>query len=301
MIFFNELTRPGFGLMNAVNNYAATRAKDGLVTSVVFLADDSVERTDWVRRVRRNLPKGPLYSVSKEGKEGPGAYGLNRNVHLTVLVGKNNKVTANFALTQPNLPTDGGKILKALVDVLGGGKVPDIAQFAGRGMQETRMRMAPELAKLVGPLHDGKTTGDELKAAIIKVEEYLKKNPRAKSALANAIPRSKRRELDPQVIEALKRWRPAEPNQENANLRPLLRPMLQKDATDKEVDQAAAAVVAYIEKNEAAKQEVGRIAKTIVNSDRLPNYGTEHCQDILKQWAKTYGGTKQSKDAGSVE
>ena len=286
-IFFNELTRPGFGLMNAVNAYASTRAKDGLKTTVVFLDDDPVQRIDWVKRVRRNLSKGPVYTMSKEGKAGPGAYGLDRKVHLTVLVGKDNKVTANFALTQPNLPIHGQQILKALVDVLGGGKVPDITAFSTRGMKEPRMRMrmSPKLAKLLAPLHDGKTSGEELKTAIAKVDEYFKQNPREKAAVAQSIPDAKRRSLDPQVIAALKRWQP----EKKFDMRSLLQPLIRKDATDEEVDKAAAAVVKVIEKNEAAKKEVGRIATTIVNSDRLTNYGTKHCQDILRQWAKTYG------------
>lgn len=290
IIFFHVLSRPGFGLMNAVNKYAAIRAKDGLQSTVVFLDDDAVERTAWVKRVRRNLPEGPVYTISKEGKEGPGAYGLNHKVHLTVLVGKDNRVTANFALTQPNLPTDGQKILKALVDVLGGGKVPDIQGFSGRGMQKTRMRPNPELVKRLAPLFDEKTKGDALTSAISVVDGYLKQNPAAKSALAQSLPRNRPREIDPLVTAALKRWQSsAEKSRPALNLRPLLQPMIQKDATDAEVDKAAAAVEAFVAKTEGAGKEVGRIATTIVNSDRLANYGTKRCQDILRRWAQKYG------------
>ena len=40
---------------------------------------------------------------------------------LTVLVGKEGVVSANFALVQPSVQADGPKILKAIVDALGRG------------------------------------------------------------------------------------------------------------------------------------------------------------------------------------
>ena len=55
-----------------------------------------------------------------EGKEGPGSYGLNRNVTLTILVGKEGKVTANFALVQPSTQADLPKILEEVAKVAGG-------------------------------------------------------------------------------------------------------------------------------------------------------------------------------------
>lgn len=295
LIFFHKRTRPAFGLMNAVNKYATTRSKDGLGTTVVFLSDDASTSSEWVKRVRKNLPQNVVYTVSKEGAEGPGAYGLNREVALTVLVAKANKVTANFALVQPSIPTDGQKILKALVGVLGGGDVPDIAKFGGRYMatRERMQRPDPELVKLLQPLQDTEKSEDELKAAITRVNDYIRKNPRSKPGLAqlvNRIPAEKRRELSPLVAKAVREWQKVpDRQQQDPKLRPLLRPLIQKDATDEEVDKAAAAIEEYIAKNDAAKKEIGRIASTIVNSDKLDNYGTKHCQDILRKWAKAYG------------
>ncbi|HEY8504654.1 MAG TPA: hypothetical protein VIL46_08730 [Gemmataceae bacterium] len=127
LVFVHERTRPAFGLTNAVMRYAAERGKDRLVAGVVFLTDDATATEKWMNLVRKYLPEGVAYGISADGQEGPGAYGLNRNVALTVLVGKGGKVTANFALVQPSLEADGPKILKAIADVLGGGKVPDLS------------------------------------------------------------------------------------------------------------------------------------------------------------------------------
>ena len=218
IVFVHQRTRPAFGLTNAVMRFAATRSKQGLVTGVCFLTDDATATENWVKRVSQNLVKGATHGISADGLEGPGAYGLNRNVALTVLVGKEGKVTANFALVQPGMKADGPKILAAIVEATGGGKVPPIEQFSGR--------------------------------------RYAGKN---------------------------------KPRDEVPNLRPLLSPVIDKSATPEQVDKAAAAVEEFIAKNEAARKEVGRIARTIVNSGKLENYGTSRAQEYLRKWAKKYG------------
>ena len=39
---------------------------------------------------------------------------------------------------------------------------------------------------------------------------------------------------------------------------------------------------------QAARKEIARISKTIVNSGKLENYGTPRCQEILRKWAEKY-------------
>ena len=74
------------------------------------------------------MPTDVPIGISVDGKEGPGAYGLNRNVTLTVLVGKDNVVTANFALIQPSIPADAPKILAEVVKLIGG-QVPGLDEL----------------------------------------------------------------------------------------------------------------------------------------------------------------------------
>jgi hypothetical protein len=133
LAFVHEVTRPGLGLTRVLMQYAAQRKKDGLHAAIVFLTDDPTATEKWmmIPSVRdQALPQGVAVGLSPDGKEGPGVYGLNRNVSLTVLVAKENRVTANFALVQPSVQADGPKILKAIVDVLGGGEVPSLEQLA---------------------------------------------------------------------------------------------------------------------------------------------------------------------------
>jgi hypothetical protein len=137
IIFVHKRTRPAFGLTNAVMKMVVSRNRDKdkpVVTGgVCFLTNDATDTATWMKRIPHYFPKGASYGISNDGLEGPGAYGLNRNVTLTVLIAKDDKVTANFALVQPSIQSDGPKIFKAVVDCLGGGDVPKIAQFLTAG------------------------------------------------------------------------------------------------------------------------------------------------------------------------
>ncbi len=220
LVFVHDVNRPSIGLTRILTGYTVGRAKDGLMTGVVLLDDDATEAENTLKRMSHALTQGAPTGVSLDGREGPGSYGLNRNVTLTILIAKEGKVTANFALVQPSLQADLPKILKAIVAVAGG--------------------TAPKLEELAGM-------------------------PQMRQPAAG--------EPDPE-------------------LRGLIRPLIQRDATPEAVDKAAAAVEEYIQTNEAARRDVGRIARTIVESGKLSNYGTERAQEHLRKWAKEHGPDK---------
>lgn len=218
LVFVHEANRPSIALTRILTTYTAGRAKDGLHTGIVWLADDATEAEAALKRMRHALAKDAPIGISPDGKEGPGGYGLNRNVTLTVLVSKGGRVSANFALVQPSLQADLPKILKEVVKVAGG--------------------EVPKLPELIGE--------------------------KARPA------------TDPRLPE-------------------LMRAVIQKTATKEQVDRAAAAVENYVRGNEAARKEVGRIARTIVEGGKLENYGTAPAREYLKKWAKAYGGAKVEK------
>lgn len=224
LVFFHTLTRPAFGMTRALAKFADTKKSAGMQTVIVFLTNDATETEQWAKILPRQMPDGPIYCLSPEGVEGPGAYGLNRNVTLTILVAKDGVVTANSALAQPQLQADGKKILQAIVEVTGGGPVPSIAEIEGQP------------ASMAATMRGGKAaTGYD----------------------------------DPQFKE-------------------LLRKVINKQADAAAVKQAATEVEAFVKQHTAAQTELGRIANTIVKSDKLGNYGTAVAQDILRQWAKQY-------------
>jgi hypothetical protein len=119
--FLHERTRPAVGLARQVLNDAAGRKGDGLEAGLVMLTADVAETEDWIKRVTQVLPRGVPIGISPDGAEGPPAYSLNRKVVVTVIVAKDNRVVANFALSQPTLD-DAPKIAEAVAAALGGSK-----------------------------------------------------------------------------------------------------------------------------------------------------------------------------------
>jgi hypothetical protein len=133
IVFVHERNRPTVGLARLLGLYGATKKEAGLTSGVVFLVADATETETWMNRASGALPSGVPVGISTDGQEGPGTYGLNRKVQMTILVGKEGKVTANFALVQPSVQADAPKIAQAIVDVLGGGKGPTIEELQKLG------------------------------------------------------------------------------------------------------------------------------------------------------------------------
>lgn len=129
IFFVHEVTRPSVGLARLILNYAASRKADGLHSGLVLLTADATASEDWAKRAAGALPRGVLVGISKDGAEGPGAYGLNRKVAVTVLVVKENKVTANFALVQPSIAADAPKMAQAIAAALGDAEPPSLEQL----------------------------------------------------------------------------------------------------------------------------------------------------------------------------
>lgn len=182
VIFVHKRERPAFGLTNALMRYAQTRKKDGLNSATVYLSPDLTEATDWMKRVRRHFPEGASFGLSPDGAEGPGSYGLNRDVSMTVLVGKDGKVTENFALVQPSLQADGPKIAGAIVKAVGSGKIPNLTRFSGNQMRAASP-LDPKLAALVRQLIQKDAKQDDVDKAAGAIEEFLEKNKEARKSI----------------------------------------------------------------------------------------------------------------------
>lgn len=208
LLFVHEFNRPSVGVTRIVMNYVAKRATDGLHAEVVFLSDDATETEKVLQRAAHALPAKIPLAISLDGKEGPGAYGLNRNVTLTLLVAKDNKVTANFALVQPSVQADVPRIVKAIVDVLGGGPVPTLAELdAG----PAEMPSEAEVRRLLGPVIRREAKPEDVEKAAAAVEVFMVKSPANRQDIA----RRARTIVDagklsdygtPKAQEYLKKW-----------------------------------------------------------------------------------------------
>jgi hypothetical protein len=122
IFFVHERTRQSIALARQVLNDAATRKAEGLEAGLVLLTADVTATEDWVKMVTQVLPRGVPIGISTDGANGPPAYNLSRNVVATVIVVKDNRVTANFALPQPSAADDAPKIAEAIAAVLRGTK-----------------------------------------------------------------------------------------------------------------------------------------------------------------------------------
>jgi hypothetical protein len=180
LIFVHEVNRPVAGMTRILSTYTASRVKDGLATGVVWLADDATAAENQLKTMRHALAKEAPIGISVDGKEGPGSYGLNRNVALTILVGKENKVTANFALVQPSLQADLPKILDAVVAVAGG-KAPKLEDLEGMPAMN---RNGPDMRSLLQPVINKSATEEQVIAAAKKVEDAASKDEVVRKELA---------------------------------------------------------------------------------------------------------------------
>lgn len=173
LVFVHDFTRPSLRLVRAVMTYAAQRKKNGLASCIVFLSDDVTKSEGLLRRARHALPQGVDIGISLDGPEGPGSYGLNRKVTLTVLVGAKGKVIANFAIVQPDMQEYAVPIAKAMVKAAGGGQVPTLAALiAGERTMEP-----PRYRELIGPVINKTATDEQVVAAAQAVEKHAAQHP----------------------------------------------------------------------------------------------------------------------------
>lgn len=118
VVFVHEVTRPAYQLIRPVDLYASKLAAKGLVTHFVWLTADKSKTEQFLTNAKQSLNLKSPIGILLDGIEGPGNYGLNRKVTLTILVAKEGKTVANFAIIQPN-ETDAPKVLEALAKVMG--------------------------------------------------------------------------------------------------------------------------------------------------------------------------------------
>ena len=127
LIFMNKWNEQVAELMRVITLYAEQRDKPP-VSAVVWLTSDASDLEARLERAPPHMPRNTLVGISLDAPEGPGAYGLNRHVQMTILVADSNVVTSNFALVQPSIHGDSVAVLRELVKVIGG-KPPTLVEI----------------------------------------------------------------------------------------------------------------------------------------------------------------------------
>ncbi len=217
LIFVHDVNRQSISFTRVLSTYTLGRKPEELATGIVWLSDDATEAESTLKRIRHALgpqvaggteekrePDGKkrtdekktdrrvstdaaailkllpsAIGVSPEGREGPGSYGLNRKMTLTILVAKENKVEANFALVQPSLQADLPKVLESIVKVAGG-KIPKLEELDGMpamARQPAADGQAPNLRPLLQPLIRLGASEEDVDKAAQAIEKQAQADP----------------------------------------------------------------------------------------------------------------------------
>ncbi len=141
IVFIHALERSMVPLMRAVDAYGK-KVEDKLKTEFVFLAEERITGMQRFSAALGSLRPNAKSTLSVDGIEGPGNYGLNKECMMTILVAKDNLVHANFALTQPGI-ADAEKVIGAMAKLIGDENPPTAEEFRtliGSGMRRPNMR-----------------------------------------------------------------------------------------------------------------------------------------------------------------
>jgi hypothetical protein len=163
------ITRPGLQFLRPVDTYAATQEK--LATHIVWISGDKEKIEMFLKRAEDSLAlKSPVSICLDGGKDGPATYGLNDKVQITVLVAKNNKVIANFALTDPNAK-DSRKVIVAVAKVLGKDPPKEEKQPQKKRKGKDTAK-SPELQKLIRQIIQKDNTEADVKAIVDNMKKW---------------------------------------------------------------------------------------------------------------------------------
>ncbi len=215
LVVVNGSNRPAAGLTRCLMNFAEIHQKQ-LFAAVVYLADDPTEAEQYLKRGISWWGVGVPLGVSLDGPEGPGSYGLNRNVNLTILVADRGRVVRNIALVQPT-PTDAPGILRHVV-TLTGGRVPTewevvLLSAPTRKFGEVAWRGGPENVEFRSLFCDAlsaKNKGD-VRTSRSALEKYVGNDEERLAWLGNAAAimlegRGRAKIHDAPIVPALRHW-----------------------------------------------------------------------------------------------
>jgi hypothetical protein len=130
LVFLHGLERSMVPLMTTIDRYGAEK-KQRLKTLFVALAEDRVAAEQRLPLVARSVRLESPLTLSLDGLEGPGNYGLNRKCLMTVVMARENRVTANFALVQPGI-ADAPRVLSEMAKLAGDAQPPSPEELRAR-------------------------------------------------------------------------------------------------------------------------------------------------------------------------
>jgi hypothetical protein len=269
IVFVHNVERSLVPLLQVVDRYAHTR-KERMKTAIVFLSEDRIAMEGRVPQMAQSIRlSNPAY-LSLDGAEGPGSYGLNKDCLITIVAARDGKVTANFALVQPGI-ADAERVIAALAETSGDPAPPSVAQLQAMGGQDAPgmgsgrgggMAPAPPLDLRRLDTSTPEATERTIRLLVAEIERLRAENQALRGA---AGPNAPVRDL------------PGAPPQD-PELVTLFRRFIQPTNTEKQADDALAAIEKYIDGKPPLRRETANALTLILHL----KYGTEHAQRVGK-------------------
>jgi hypothetical protein len=271
-VFVHTVERSLLPLLRVIEQYGVDRA-DRIRTELIFLAADRLAGEERMRAVNGSLKLRARVGLSPDGAEGPGNFGLNKECLMTIVMAKDNVVTANLALVQPGI-ADAPKVIAALAKTCGDtepptvealtAKLPGAGRGRGRGeMMEGAQERAPlDLEKLDLSSEEGLLKS----VAALKTEvETLRRELAARGE-----PAAKPKEPFPGAV-------PTDPK-----LNGLLREFIRPTNDDATVDRLLAEIQAHIAGNsDLKKQAMDGWTRVLHFGD---HYGTAYSRKVGQEF-----------------
>ena len=129
-----------YGVVDAIGKINRKTDKD-LHVACVFLSDDPDSITNFGGMLPTLRERGiDVIAVSKDGRDGPGVYGLNRKVSQTIILARNGKVTRNFVFRQGMLFAD-PHVMGGIAELIDEDRETVAGWLAEANEEAARMRM----------------------------------------------------------------------------------------------------------------------------------------------------------------
>ncbi|MBM3735487.1 MAG: DUF1289 domain-containing protein [Acidobacteria bacterium] len=194
LVFLRDIDRNVYRTLWPCDRYAAGRPD--LRVLYVYLAPDRVDGERSMRAVAKSLSLTVPVAVSLDGVEGPGAYGLNKQVAVTAIVAKGGKVLYNRTIVQPGA-SEAQKIIAECVKLVGGRVPSDLWLARGPSrtlwltqekLEETLQPDPPQLAEAFARMTPPHATGIAAKRTTQEIRAWAAASGERKQYVVRRIP-----------------------------------------------------------------------------------------------------------------
>lgn len=270
VLFVHELSRNTKPMIRALDRLATVYGVLGFQARTVMLAGDRTAAEQQAQRSSAALGLRTPIAVSADGSEGPGAYALNRKCTLTLVLGKDGKVSRSVAFTdtgEADVPR-----LEAWIAELTGPLPSDHAGFV-RLLARRHPGADAELLDLCAALLV-QARRAEAPGARMQQREMREQRPQRRAVEAAGDGKGRDAAPAPRVGKA----------PDDDQLRALLRAAIQRNASAADLDEVFARVDARVGDDRALRRQAIAMFELMLDLD----YGTKEAQERARRWLATH-------------